>query len=631
MHKRDGKNHSATKELLNAEKPSQNSSGKLLNKMKKNNLWQYYISGVALLLVILSAVSLSLDSKQLQQGQLSEIQNIDIIKVTRDESVVKQAEAKPPMTTRIIENSTATIKTPEAVETSISTYVAEKREDGILVDKNGKKYPIRQYSTLALPNDPNASQWWTTQSKLEAAWDIGAGSNPVIVAVLDTGFDLEHEELSNRWFVNSGESGATAAENASDLNCTDQAISLDESCNNIDDDFDGILDNESGITTTENPSRLNCTDQVITLDKSCNLVDDDSNGLVDDVKGWDFANFDQVVEAGETNPTGSGTTHGTNVSGVVGANANNSVGIAGVNWTTTILPIQVFTDDSYADTLIISRAIRYAADMGADVINLSLGSWFSDSYMRDAISDAIDAGVVVVAASGNDGCSDCILYPANYPEVVAVGSLSIGGGISSFTSYGNNLDLLAPGSSMTSSTWSNSNNSSYAIVSGTSFSSPFVAGLLALGRSHQPDATWTEIIAAMLENTDKSVLSDTHSNVFGFGLADAEKFITRTTTPRTDAYETRLTPLMTTNTLSSELTYQCDNPLQGSTSLYQLVKSGSYKYTVNEHEKYQLQNSGWVDSFFGHVCVGLPDDDSAQIRNLNLIVEFANKSVKSLN
>ena len=93
----------------------------------------------------------------------------------------------------------------------------------------------------------------------------------------------------------------------------------------------------------------NCTDQSVALDKSCNRVDDDGNGLVDDWRGWDFVNFDGFVEAGETNPNGSETLHGTMTSGVAAATGNNGVGIAGVDWGATILPIQVFDDDGYAN------------------------------------------------------------------------------------------------------------------------------------------------------------------------------------------------------------------------------------------------------------------------------------------
>jgi len=202
-------------------------------------------------------------------------------------------------------------------------YTEDVVQGDKIVDSSGNEYPIREYKLLLTPNDPNATQWWTTSTGLEQAWGIGNGSTPTTIAIIDTGFDLGHEEFSGRWYQNTGELGVATTEAPSDYNCSDQSIALDAACNNIDDNFNGVVDDEFGATTAENPSRLNCTDRSLALDKSCNLLDDDGNGLADDVTGWDFVNFDSVVEAGETNPLGSGTRHGTEVTGVAAATGNN--------------------------------------------------------------------------------------------------------------------------------------------------------------------------------------------------------------------------------------------------------------------------------------------------------------------
>ena len=241
------------------------------------------------------------------------------------------------------------------------------------ITESGEVFPLRTYKTLTV-NDPSGNQWWTSGTGLNTAWSIGSGSYQTVVAVIDTGFGLKHEEFTNRWATNENEQGVTFNQMPSNLNCSDRVLPLDKSCNLIDDNFDGIVDNETGSTTKENPSKLNCTDLGIELDKSCNLIDDDSNGYIDDVTGWDFANYDANVQAGEINPDGEGTSHGTEVTGILAATGNNNKGIAGIDWSTKILPIQAIDDDSYGNTLTVARAIYYATNRGADIISLSLGT-----------------------------------------------------------------------------------------------------------------------------------------------------------------------------------------------------------------------------------------------------------------
>jgi hypothetical protein len=401
--------------------------------------------------------------------------------------------------------------------------------------QSGVTYPLRAYKTVSV-NDPTGTQWWTTNTGLDSAWTIGAGTRQTTVAMIDTGFALNHEEFAGRWSTNGGERGPTANENPSQRNCTDRGLALDESCNLIDDDHDGVVDNESGPTTVENPSRLNCTDRGLALNKSCNLIDDDGNGYADDVTGWDFANGDPNVQAGETDPSGSSTEHGTETTGILAATGNNGKGIAGVNWQTKILPIQAIDDDGNGDTLTVGHAIYYAANMGVDVISISLGSSLSDPYVRQAVQYALDKGSLVVAAAGNDGC-DCMLYPANYPEVFAVGADNSSNQRSSFSSYGANLDILAPGENITAPTWSSGNPTSlYASgVAGTSFAAPYISGLLSLARSHQPNATWGELTNSLLANANHTGLttSNPFSAPIGSGYAKANSYLSRVITPTT--------------------------------------------------------------------------------------------------
>jgi subtilisin family serine protease len=488
-------------------------------------------------------------------------------------------------------------------------------------------YPLRIYKPLLTPNDPNQAQWWTTSTGLESAWGIGAGSRQTTVAVIDTGFGLKHEELAGRWLANTGEQGPTASEAASQLNCTDRGVALDESCNLIDDDHDGIVDNETGATTEQDPSRLNCTDLGRALDKSCNRLDDDDNGFIDDVTGWDFVNEDNNVQAGEVNPNGPETTHATEVSGVLAATGNNGKGIAGVDWSTKILPLQAIDDDGYGDTLTVANAVEYAANRGADVISLSLGADAEDPYLRQVIDYALDKGSIVVAASGNDGC-DCISYPARYPEVVAVGAESSTGSPASFSSYGSSLDILAPGTDITTSIWNASNPTSAYVsgVAGTSFATPYVSGLLSLARSHQPAASWGELLNALLAQADHTGLSVSSpvSSTLGFGLAHADRFISRITTAKSPALRYEFSPLSATDTLGSSRAYQCEGGDFPTSAVYELTRGSSVRYTISPLEEIRAAADGWLTKQLWYTCVGLPGDTPATVRSINLLSEVRN-------
>jgi hypothetical protein len=491
--------------------------------------------------------------------------------------------------------------------------------------ESGETFPLRTYKTLSA-NDPNATQWWTTSTGLDAAWSIGAGAYQTTVAVIDTGFGLQHEEFANRWATNSAEQGATANQSSSVYNCTDRQVSLNQSCNLIDDNFDGILDNETGATTAQNPSRLNCTDRAITLDKSCNLIDDDNNGYIDDVTGWDFANFDNNVQAGETNPDGDGTTHGTKVVGVLAATGNNNKGIAGVNWTTKILPLQAINDESYGNTLTVARAIYYAADRGVDIISLSLGASSEDPYLRQAIHYALDNDIFVVAASGNDGCN-CISYPAQYPEVFAVGAQQPNGNASSFSSYGDTLDIMAPGEDIITTTWTKNNptNSYVGGIDGTSFAAPYISGLLSLARSHQPSASWGEISNTLLAvaNHANLTFSNPTSPQIGSGFAKADSMMRRMTIPASPfmRYTFGATPII--GTLSSGRTYQCYQPDDFPTApLYRIASGSSVFYTIDTLEYVRAVNRGDVTRSLGRTCVGLVGDSPSVTRVINLLREI---------
>lgn len=499
---------------------------------------------------------------------------------------------------------------------------------------NNKEYPLRTYQPLALPNDPMASQWWVTNTNFDKAWEVPTGARQTLLAIIDTGFALKHEEFSNRWYINSGESGTTTREQPSSLNCTDRGISLNASCNLIDDDHDGTIDNESGPVTYQNPSRLNCTDQRIPLNRSCNRIDDDGNGLVDDVRGWDFINNDNSVQAGELNPNGTGTTHGTMVAGVAAATGNNNKGLAGADWVTKVLPIQALDDDSYGDTLSVGRAIYYAAAQGADVISLSLGSYFPDDYVQEAVQFAIARGSVIVAASGNDGC-DCIVYPANFPEVVAVGATDSTGARAGFSSWGANLDIVAPGAQITTSTWAPGNPTSAYVgnAAGTSFATPLVSGLLTRMLSSQQNISPLQLIAALAENTNRLTIpaTVTRDPKLGFGSMDALKGTNRMLAVRDTSLLYAFHPISRGDLLTpaSEKVFNysphsCPDGVIGTTPIYELIKGGSRFFSISQAEMTTAIKTGYSSQIFAYSCLQQPQDSASFVRSINMFSEFRN-------
>jgi hypothetical protein len=529
------------------------------------------------------------------------------------------ATAPLPLVPRI-----ATDAKPQTYASKLSATVSGNQA----IDSDGVAYPLRQYSTASLPNDPQANQPWVSSANVSSAWDVPHGTAHTVLAIIDTGFALKHQEFTGRWYTNPGEVGPTTVEAPSRLNCTDRHLPLDKSCNLIDDNGDGIIDNESGATTYEKPSQLNCTDRHLPLDKSCNLIDNDGNGLVNDVHGYDFADNNSSVQAGEVNPNGSGTHHGTYTTGVAAATGNNGVGIAGVDWSTTILPIQALDDNGYGNTAGVANAINYAVSQHANVISMSLGSSYDDPLVHQAIDRAIAAGISVVAAAGNDGC-DCMLYPANYPEVISVGAADSSGNPASFSSYGSNLKLLAPGVNLYTTDWQPGNQTSaYASgISGTSLATPIVAGLLTRLLSQQPTATPSQLMAALLENTNRSGLpvSTARNDSYGFGLIDAGKATLRMNTSYTPGQLYSFGGLSIGSEVAGGFAYQCDT---GSTAVFKLSGARN-SFTRSAIENTTAQSQGSSSSLFTYGCLSQPQDQPLIVRNINLGAEFLNDPLNS--
>ncbi|WP_350342930.1 S8 family peptidase [Proteinivorax tanatarense] len=177
--------------------------------------------------------------------------------------------------------------------------------------------------------------------------------------------------------------------------------------------------------------------------------------------------------------------HGTHVAGTV-ASYN---GVTGVAYNVTLVPVKVLGDDGSGSLYDIINGVIYATDIGADIINMSLGGGLYSPSMNNACEAAAEAGTIPIAASGNDGRAS-ISYPANYDSVMAVGSVDSNGSRSSFSNYGDGLDIVAPGRNIYSTT----PNNGYNTFTGTSMAAPHVAGVASLIRSVDSELSTDEVI-----------------------------------------------------------------------------------------------------------------------------------------
>lgn len=232
-----------------------------------------------------------------------------------------------------------------------------------------------------------------------------------------------------------------------------------------------------------------------------NGVDDDTNGFVDDCYGWDFANNDKTVfDAGADNR------HGTHVSGII-AGSLNGVGIGGVAPGAKIMPLKV-TDGRGFQISTAARAVDYAIENGADVINCSWGtppgtSPESVAPLKAAIEKAESRGILVIAAAGNDHVNVDFSgqYPVSFPNenIITVGASDNRDNPASFSSFGvENVDLYAPGVSIASSL----PNAAWGWMSGTSMAAPHVTGAVALLKSRDTSASAPVIKDTLLNATD---------------------------------------------------------------------------------------------------------------------------------
>ncbi len=335
-----------------------------------------------------------------------------------------------------------------------------------------------------IPNDPEYSkQWHLPQIDAPLAWDVTTGSNTVTIAVVDSGCDMDHPDLADKIWTNSGE----------------------------------IPDND---------------------------IDDDGNGYVDDVHGYDFYNDDNDPTPQPTGGSDENVSHGTLVAGTAAAVGNNAWGTAGMDWHAQIMVLQVFPASGSGSVSIVAEAIDYATANGADIINLSMGGGYSSGF-SPPINAAYESGKLVICAAGNDGveltesnkrspvCNDGPNpLTDNYVlGVTATDSLDHKADFANWDgSTANFVDVAAPGVDIYGPAFQDDNypkfHDYWYTNDGTSFSTPIVSGLAALIIAHNPGlrgnpAAVYQIIRATTDNIDPQ--NPGYAGMLGTGRVNAAR------------------------------------------------------------------------------------------------------------
>jgi subtilisin family serine protease len=356
---------------------------------------------------------------------------------------------------------------------------------------------LRLFAAQGLtPNDPSyGSQWYLQTISAPAAWNITAGSTNVVVAILDSGVDYTHPDLAPNMWRNPGETG------------------LDDGGH----------------------------------DKATNSIDDDNNGYVDDVHGVNvMTGSGDPMDTGYIIPPGGPLYHGTFIAGIIGAVGNNSLGIAGLNWSVQMMAIRFFGGD-YSDPLVYTPTIHWSDFVAAwdyvltmkrrginiRVNNVSDGHYLDNAALRDALAAAGREGILSVCSAGNYRYDEDVFsrlpQGANVPSVITVAASTPSDTLADFSNFGaSTVHLAAPGVSMTS-TWTGSNYFGWA---GTSFACPQVVGTVALLLAVNPNLTVDELKAALFGSVNQS--APLHGNVITHGrlnVARALEYLTNANPP----------------------------------------------------------------------------------------------------
>jgi subtilisin family serine protease len=338
--------------------------------------------------------------------------------------------------------------------------------------------------------------------------DTSNSGQDTVTGVVDSGIDYNHPDIENNIWINNGE-------------LTTEIIDLyDTNSDNEIESKEILLYFRNQNLDINNDSAINFSD-ILNIDSPImDEIDNDNNGFVDDLIGWDFGENDNdpMDENG----------HGTHVSGIIAAEANNNIGIAGVASNTKILMAK--GEDNFENILdsYLIGAMNYHSGKST-VVNLSLGGFelrTYEEYKNDPLYlsflSAYDAGSTIVVAAGNSSEPASIFSPSTFPEVISVASSNNKGIKSDFSNFGARIDVTAPGENIlslkASAVPSNDPDvyqNDYWIISGTSMASPVIAGMVTLLKSNQSSLT-NEQIRFILRNS--TFQNGQFSYFLGFGV-----------------------------------------------------------------------------------------------------------------
>jgi len=337
--------------------------------------------------------------------------------------------------------------------------------------------PVSAFRQDYSPLDPNrVYQDYFNLIDIEPSWSNDIQVNKEItVAVLDSGIDLDHPDLIDNLWINLGEIAN-----------------------------DGF--------------------------------DNDGNSYIDDLYGWDFVDSDNNPEPDfKTGYDFTAVNHGTVVAGIIAAAANNS-GIVGIAPQAKIMPLKILNHQGVGNTLVLSQAIDYAVENGADIINLSLVGQSYNDTLKKSIINAYNHGVIIVAASGNENNQGVSLdIDPHYPvceidavnRVVGVAAVDQEKKLASFSNYGEAcIDISAPGANFYSTVYHDPSHAGFSNYyssgwSGTSVSVPIVSATIALIKMNYPDLLPHDINSILSASAqDLSVENPLHYIDLGAGLID---------------------------------------------------------------------------------------------------------------
>lgn len=248
--------------------------------------------------------------------------------------------------------------------------------------------PSYIYKTSFVPNDPGyTNQSYLTKVMAPQAWDILKNAVNIIIGIVDSGSELQHDDLADNIYINTGD--------------------------------------------------------------PINGIDDDGDGYIDNYYGWDFVGNSATTMIPDQNPnvTSDSTDHGVHVSGIASAVSNNNKGVASIAYNAKLMIVKTGADNNARAIYKGYEGIKYAADHGAAIINCSWGGAGGGQFGQEIIDYAIAKGSLVIAAAGNDA-TDVPDYPAAYKGVLAVASVTSSDVKSSFSNFGNHVSISAPGSSI---------------------------------------------------------------------------------------------------------------------------------------------------------------------------------------